>query len=66
AKGADLLAMRIRQLAARHGVPIVQRPPLARALYRQVPVGREIPPEFYQAVAEILAYVYRLGGRAAG
>ena len=60
AKGADHLAMRIRQIAARHDIPIVQRPPLARALYRQVEVGREIPEEFYKAVAEVLAYVYQL------
>lgn len=60
AKGADLMAMRIRQLAAANAVPIVERPPLARALYRQVEVGQEIPAEFYSAVAEILAYVYQL------
>lgn len=65
AKGADMLAMRIRQLATMHGVPIVERPPLARALYAGVEEGREIAPEFYQAVAEILAYVYRLESRAA-
>lgn len=63
AKGADFLALRIRQLASLHGVPIVERPPLARALYRNVEVGQEIPPEHYAAVAEILAYVYRLSGR---
>jgi flagellar biosynthetic protein FlhB len=61
AKGAELLAFRIRQIALMHGIPIVERKPLARALYRQVEVGQEIPPQFYQAVAEILAYVYRLG-----
>ncbi|MHC5023403.1 MAG: EscU/YscU/HrcU family type III secretion system export apparatus switch protein, partial [Planctomycetota bacterium] len=66
AKGADFLALRIRQIAVQHGIPVVERKPLARALYREVPVGREVPPEFYQAVAEILAYVYRLGGRVAG
>jgi flagellar biosynthesis protein FlhB len=66
AKGAEYLAQRIRQIALRHGIPIVQRPPLARALYKDVPVGREVPPQFYQAVAEILAYVYRLSGRKAG
>jgi flagellar biosynthesis protein FlhB len=65
AKGADLLAMRIRQLALRHGIPIIERKPLARALYAQVEVNQEIPAEFYQAVAEILAYVYRLSGRSA-
>jgi flagellar biosynthetic protein FlhB len=65
AKGADLMAFRIREIAAAHGVPIVERPPLARALYAGVPVGRTIRPEFYEAVAEILAFVYRLNGRAA-
>lgn len=63
AKGADYMAMRIRQLAAVHGIPIVERKPLARALYANVEVGQEIPPEEYAAVAEILAYVYRLGER---
>lgn len=63
AKGADFLAMRVRQLAAAHGVPIVERPPLARALYRGVEVGQQIPPAHYAAVAEILAYVYRLSGK---
>lgn len=66
AKGADLMAMRIRQIATGHGVPIVERPPLARALYKQVEPGQEIPPLHYEAVAEVLAYVYRLEGRAAG
>lgn len=63
AKGADYLAIRIRHVAAAHGVPIVERPPLARALYSAVEVGQEIPPQHYAAVAEILAYVYRLTGR---
>lgn len=65
AKGADHLALRIRYLALSAGVPIVRRPPLARALYWNVPVGQEIRPEHYEAVAEVLAYVYRLNGRAA-
>ncbi|MHC4126877.1 MAG: flagellar biosynthesis protein FlhB [Planctomycetota bacterium] len=66
AKGADFVALRIRQIALTNGIPIVQRPPLARALYRQVAVGQEIPPDFYHAVAEILAYVYQLNGKMAG
>lgn len=66
AKGADFLAMRIRQIAMQHGIPIVERKPLARALYKQVQVNQEVPPEFYKAVAEILAYVYRLSGKMAG
>ncbi len=63
AKGADHLARRIREIAIESGVPIVERPPLARALYRTVEVGQEVPAEFYKAVAEILAYVYELAGR---
>lgn len=63
AKGADFLALRIRQIALMEEIPIVRRPPLARALYKQVAVGQEIPPDFYHAVAEVLAYVYRLSGR---
>lgn len=65
AKGADFLAMRIRQVAAAHAVPIVERPPLARGLYATVEVGSEISPKFYEAVAEVLAYVYRLESEAA-
>lgn len=63
AKGADFLAMRIRQLAVANGVPMVERKELAQALYKSVEVGQEVPPQFYSAVAEILAYVYRLSGR---
>jgi flagellar biosynthesis protein FlhB len=67
AKGADEMAFRIRQLAAQHSIPLVERPPLARGLYWSARVGQEIKPEFYEAVAEVLAYVYRLkqpGGQA--
>lgn len=64
AKGADYLALRIRQIARQHSVPIVERKPLARALYREVPVGHEVPEQFYKAVAEILAYVYRMNQAA--
>lgn len=60
AKGVDYMAIRIRHLAAAHSVPIIERPPLARALYRHVEVGQEIPVKYYKAVAEILAYVYQL------
>jgi flagellar biosynthetic protein FlhB len=59
AKGKNYLALRIRELATRHDVPLVESPPLARALYEAVPVGSEIPVHLYRAVAEILAYVYR-------
>jgi len=65
AKGADLVALRIRQLARTNDVPIVERAPLARALYWGVRVGQEIAHEHYEAVAEILAYVYRLDEGAA-
>lgn len=62
AKGADEVAARIRAVAAEAGVPVVSNPPLARALFR-LELDTEIPPEHYQAVAEIIAYVWRLGGR---
>ncbi len=65
AKGADYLALKIRYVAAAAGVPVVERPALARALYAQVPVGKEIPPEQYEAVAEVLAFVYRMESRSA-
>lgn len=64
AKGADYAALRIRQLALRHGIPIVERKPLARALFESVEVGQYIPERFYHAIAEILAYVYELTGRS--
>lgn len=64
AKGADFMALKIREIAAEHGVPILERPPLARALYKTVEVGQEIPEEYYAAVAEILAYVYEISGKA--
>lgn len=63
AKGADFMALRIRQIAMTHDVPIVERKELARALYRSVEVGQEVPAEHYAAVAEILAYVYRISGQ---
>jgi len=65
AKGADYVAMQIRLIASSHGVPIVERPALARALHRSAEVGQEIPADLYEAVAEVLAYVYRLEGRLA-
>ena len=63
AKGADYVALKIREVARTNGVPVVERPPLARALYRGVEVGQAISPEHYEAVAEVLAYVYRLDNR---
>lgn len=62
AKGLDYLALRIRGIAEENGVPIVENPPLAQALYKSAEVGQEIPLELYRAVAEILAYIYRLRG----
>ena len=67
AKGKNYLALRIRQRAMEHQVPIIENPPLAQALYRSVDVGQEIPAHLYRAVAEILAYVYKLmNGRLPG
>lgn len=60
AKGKNYLAARIRKRAIEAGVPIVENPPLARALYSSVDVGQEIPAHLYRAVAEILAYIYKL------
>ncbi len=65
AKGADFMAIQIRLIASANNVPIVERKPLARALYRSVEVGQEVPADLYEAVAELLAYVYRLEGRLA-
>ncbi len=59
AKGADAVAKRIVSLARENDIPVLERKPLARALYRDVQVGQEIPVELYQAIAEILAYVQR-------
>ena len=60
AKGKNYVAARIRKRAMDAGVPIVENPPLARALYTSVDVGQEIPTHLYRAVAEILAYIYKL------
>jgi flagellar biosynthetic protein FlhB len=66
AKGVDEIALRIRQIAEEAGVHVVENPPLARALYKAADIGEMIPPELYKAVAEVLAYVYRLKGRSFG
>ncbi|MCH7596016.1 MAG: EscU/YscU/HrcU family type III secretion system export apparatus switch protein, partial [Planctomycetes bacterium] len=58
------VAIRIRQIAKEHGIPLVERRPLARALFEAVEVGQYIPDRFYQAIAEILAYIYELTGRS--
>jgi len=64
AKGARLLADRIKQLAAEHGVPVVEKKTLAQLLYKSVELGQEIPENLYQVVAEVLAYVYQIDRRA--
>jgi flagellar biosynthetic protein FlhB len=66
AKGADLLAMRIRDAAKEHKVPVLQAPPLARALYAHAQIDREIPAALFAAVAQVLAYVYQLRAAIAG
>lgn len=63
AKGTDLLALRIRAVAEEHKVPVIENPPLARALYASVEVDQEIPSEHYRAVAEIIGYVMGLKGK---
>ncbi|MFA7655100.1 flagellar biosynthesis protein FlhB [Acidithiobacillus thiooxidans] len=60
AKGADLVAAKIREIAAEHHIPIVEAPPLARALFHHVELEQEIPVSLYRAVAELLAYLYQL------
>ncbi len=66
AKGADVVAASIRDLAREHHVPIVSAPPLARALYRSVPLDQEIPAQLFQAVAQVLSYVHQLRRWRAG
>jgi len=66
AKGADAVAMKIRELAEEHEIPIVENPPLTRALYGIVEIDQEIPIEHYQAVAEVIGYVMRLKGQVPG
>ena len=65
AKGINLIAQKIKEIAKENDVPIVEKPELAQELYKKVPLDREIPEELYKAVAEILAYVYRLKNKAA-
>ncbi len=60
AKGQDMIALRIKEEAKKLNIPIVENKPLAQALYRSTEIGDMIPPELYQAVAEVLAYVYSL------
>lgn len=65
AKGVDALALRIRAVAAEHGVSVIENPPLARALHATVEIDREIPAEHYRAVAEVIGFVLRLRRKAA-
>jgi flagellar biosynthetic protein FlhB len=60
AKGADLVAARIRELATEHHVPVMEAPPLARALFRHTEIGEEVPEKLYTVVAQVLAYVFQL------
>jgi flagellar biosynthetic protein FlhB len=60
AKGADLIALRIREIGLEHGVPTVEAPPVARALFAHCELGDEIPAQLYSAVAQVLTYVYQL------
>lgn len=66
AKGADFLAQKIKKIASDAGVPMVENVPLARTLYKTVKIGQQVPRALYQAVAEVLAYVYRLKNRGNG
>lgn len=68
AKGIDAVALRIREMAEEHRVPVVENPPVARMLYATVEIDQEIKPEQYQAIAEIISYVFRLnqGGNRGG
>jgi flagellar biosynthetic protein FlhB len=65
AKGQDHLALKIRELAREHGIPVIPDPPLARGIYASVEVGHQIPEEFFGAVAAVLAFVYRTAARRA-
>jgi type III secretion system FlhB-like substrate exporter len=60
AKGVDLVAARIREIATEHAVPIFEAPPLARVLYKNVDIGGEVPASVYVAVAQVLSYIYQL------
>lgn len=64
AKGTDFVALKIREVAKQNGIVTMENRPLARALYDQVEIGQNIPAELFQAVAEVLAYVYRMKGKA--
>jgi flagellar biosynthetic protein FlhB len=60
AKGVDAVALKIREVASEHSIPVVENPPLARALHATVDIDQAIPVEHYKAVAEVIGYVMRL------
>ncbi len=66
AKGVDLIARKIREVASEHGIPVVENPPLARAVHATVEIDQEIKPEHYKAVAEVIGYIMRLNRSFAG
>jgi flagellar biosynthetic protein FlhB len=66
AKGQDLVALKIREIAKENDVPIVENAPLARVLFASVQIDQEIPTEHYEAVAKIISYVYQLKGKKIG
>lgn len=66
AKGLDLVALRIRDVADAAGVMVVEEPPLARALHRSCEIGDPVPEDLFEAVAKLLAYVYRVQGKSVG
>ncbi len=63
AKGADFIAIKIKEIARENDIPIIENPALARALHSQLEVEQQIPEEFYKAIAEIFSYVYELKGK---
>jgi flagellar biosynthetic protein FlhB len=65
AKGTDAVALKIREVAENHAIPVVENPPLARALHSTVEIDQEIAPEHYKAVAEVIGYVMKLRGNRA-
>ena len=65
AKGADFMAERIKAIAKENDIPIVENPLVAREIYQNVDIGQQVPEKFFRAIAEILAFVYRLEGKTA-
>ena len=63
AKGVRLLAERIKEIAREHGIPVIENEPLAQSLYKLAEIGKEIPMELFQTVAEVLAHVYQMRNR---